>query len=83
MNATGNESPDFFSGLVENRVSKIVSVIFSAVGSYLVILFIYSIIWYQKFGSDDKQTLLNRLYIHFWWFPLLWLATVQQVDIIR
>jgi hypothetical protein len=27
--------------------------------------------------------LLNRLYINFWGFPLLWLATVQQVDITR
>jgi hypothetical protein len=83
MNVSGNKIPDFFSGLMENRVSKIVSLIFSAVGAYLVILFIYSIIWYQKFGSDDKQTLLNRLYINFWGFPLLWLATVQQVDITR
>jgi len=78
-----NRSNDFFVGLVENRISKISSVIFSALGSYLCIGMLYSIIWYEKFGSDSKRTLINRLFVYFWLCPMIWEATVQQVDIIR
>ena len=74
---------DFFSGLFENRASKIAVVTFSIVGSYVSIAMLYSIVWYQKFGSDGKRTLINRLFVYFWFCPLAWEATVQQVDIIR
>ena len=77
------ESGDFFSGLFENRASKIAVVTFSIVGSYVSIAMLYSIVWYQKFGSDGKRTLINRLFVYFWFCPLAWEATVQQVDIIR
>ena len=74
---------DFFSGLFENRMSKIAAVIFSFIGSYACIAMLYSIVWYEKFGSDCKRTLINRLFVYFWFCPLTWEATVQQVEIIR
>ena len=80
---SGRQRVDFFSGLFENRKSKIVSLLFSSLGSCVVVLLIYCVIWYNKFGSDSKRTLLNRLYWSTWCWALLWICTVQQVDILR
>lgn len=74
---------DFFSGLFENRVTKIAAVTFSMIGSYSCIVLLYSIIWYEKFGSDCKRTLINRLFVYFWFYPLTWEATLQQLDMVR
>ena len=74
---------DYFSGLFENRVSKVFSLAFSWFGSIVCIGMLYSIIWYERFGSDYKRTLINRLFVFFWYCPLLWEASVQQVDILR
>jgi hypothetical protein len=76
-------SQDYFSGLMDNHGSKILSVVISILGSWIGAVFCYSVIWYQKFGSDENQTLLNRIYTGCWWCALIWLMTVQQIDIIR
>ena len=82
-NLNCDEGCDFFSGLFENRISKFLSLAFSWFGSITCIGMLYSIIWYERFGSDYKRTLINRLFVFFWYGPMLWEATVQQVDILR
>ncbi len=81
--SANTQSNNYFSGLDENRISKIVAIIFSIIGSFLSIGMLYSIIWYGKFGSDSKRILINRLFVSFWLCPMIWEATGQQVDIVR
>ena len=83
MNYTNETNQDYFSGLVENRVSKIVSVAFSELGTCVIMLLTFMIIWYEKFGTSEYQTVINRINVKCWWLCLAYFSTVQQVDIFR
>jgi hypothetical protein len=78
-----SDQGDFFSGLVENRMSKIISLLFAEFGAVTCCCISYSIIWYEMFGSDHKRTLINRLTVYIWCCPLFWKIFVQQVDVLR
>jgi len=52
-----NETDDFFDELFENRMSKTFAIITSGFGTITGLILIYSIIWFERFGSDDKRTL--------------------------
>ena len=77
------QQEDFFSGLFENRKSKIVCLLFSSVGSCIVMFLFYCVIWYNHNGYDSKRTTLNRLYCACWCWALMYILTVHQVNIVR
>ncbi len=52
-----NETDDFFGELFENRLSKTFAIITSGFATITGLILIYSIIWFERFGSDDKRTL--------------------------
>jgi hypothetical protein len=54
-----NDDP--FRGLFENRPSRILSLIFSSVSIPIICWLFYGIIWYERFGTDNKRTLMNKL----------------------
>ena len=51
---------DYFAGLFEDRPSKIFAIVFSSLIGIVISFLIYGIIWYERFGSDNKRTLINR-----------------------
>jgi hypothetical protein len=56
LNETSNQS-DFFQNLFEPRMSKTIAMIISALSSLTAITLIYSIIWFEHYGSDGKRTI--------------------------
>ena len=74
---------DFFSGLFEKRLSLISTLIFSYIGTYVSIVCVFCIIWFEKTGSDLKKTFLNRLYASCWWSLLVWFLLVQNLTMFR
>jgi hypothetical protein len=58
---------DDFSGLLENRASKIFSIILSLLTIPVIIAMFYGIVWYERFGSDNKRTLMNKLIAALCW----------------
>ncbi len=46
---------------MENNIFKNVSIVFAIVSAFTGPALLYGIIWFEKFGSDIKRTLLNRL----------------------
>jgi hypothetical protein len=56
-----NKSEDFFSGLFENRPIKIIGIFMSISINIFLLLGFFGVIWYNKNGSDKKQTVLNML----------------------
>ena len=52
---------DFFSILNENKLERWISLGITIFAILLGPPFLYSIVWYEKYGSDKKRTLLNRL----------------------
>jgi hypothetical protein len=52
---------DYFSGLFENRASKIIGIVLTLLSMCINIPLYYSIIYFEKYGSDKKRTVLNKL----------------------
>jgi len=74
---------DFFQELFENRPSKILSVIFSAVVAFLLIILVYGIAWHEHFGSDKKRTMINKLASSLCWTWFEWVILIQFPDMVR
>ena len=74
---------DFFKFLMVYGPSEIVSLVFSAVSLVSVPLLLYSIIWFDNFGSDKKRTFINRLVSSFCAALIEMCFTIQLTEFIR
>ena len=45
---------EYFEGLFENRISKIVVVVVASVLTVVIFLATYGIIWFERFGSGKS-----------------------------
>ena len=73
------------TGLMGNTYPKIFAIILSILLSLIVLPFLYGIIWYEKFGTDSKRTLLNQLVSSICWkliFIVLFLQFPMTIRII-
>ena len=50
--------------------------------SIIVVSLSYGIIWYEKFGTDQKRTLMNKLVASLCWTWLEWYLFAQVINII-
>lgn len=50
-----------FSGLYQNRPSKFILIAVSILFSFANVVMSWGIIWYERFGSDNRRTLMNKL----------------------
>jgi hypothetical protein len=55
------ESTDYFDFLLENKLERLTCVAIATLVTIIMPVFLYSIIWYEKYCNDSKRTLLNRL----------------------
>ena len=83
MNNTSNQGCDLSHVLFENRSSKIFSLIFSGVSSAIGLVLVYSIIWFDKFGSDRKRTVLNLFFCRSVYIASMFLCFIQIPEIAR
>lgn len=51
----------YYSELYENRPAKFVSISISLLLIIVSSLLAYTIIWYERYGTDNKRTLMNKL----------------------
>ncbi len=82
-NSTANFQVDYFEGLYENRPSKIAAVAFSIIAAIIILPLVYFIIWFEKYGSDQKRTFLNKMVSSLCWTCIEWFAIIQSIDTIR
>jgi hypothetical protein len=69
--------------LFGNNPSKYFCIAFSFVSVPFVVLLLYSIIWYEHFGIDAKQTLINKFLSSACWTCLQFIVFVQIPDLGR
>ena len=81
MNVTGHIlATNFFSGLFENRSSKILFMVISIVLILAGLALSYSIIWYERYGLDVQRTIVNQLFSQMCWtgIEFICLITVPE-----
>ena len=80
----GQSNPDdFFSFLMPNSPIKIGSLIVSAIIIVITPVLLSSIIWFEKYGPDNRRTFLNRLYKSIWMVEMEIIFVLQLTEIFR
>ena len=74
---------DFFHFMMVNSPSKVVSLVFSLLCLIIVPAVLYSLVWFDSFGSDKKRTFINRLFSSFCAVLIEMCFTIQFTEIIR
>jgi len=62
-----SKSEKLFSQLFENNPSKIFSISLTVILVVILTFGNFGIVWYEKFGSDKKRTLINKLFASVCW----------------
>jgi len=71
-----NSSENFFPILLDNNPPKLLYVIFSILSVITFVPLYSSMIWYQKFGNEHKQTLINQLTAFMGWIIIFFLLFI-------
>lgn len=74
---------DFYPHITENSPEKIISLTISIVGIIIGPPILLSIIWFEKYGSDKKRTLINIIFAYCCWTYLKYIFLVEVFDVIR
>ena len=62
-----NERYEFYPGLFEPKISMILSIIVSCILIPFDLFMYYGIIWYERYGTDNHRTLMNKLLCSVCW----------------
>ena len=83
MNSTSSNSEDFFKFIMENSAVRNASLVF-CIGSMIVQpILLYTLIWYDKFSSDQKRTFINMLNSSICWLSIEYIIIVQTTEVLR
>ena len=74
---------DFFSNLTDGKPTKFLFLTFATLTSLTLPIFLYFIIWFEKFGSDNKRTLINKFASFGIWFSIQYYLLLVTSDIFR
>ena len=74
---------DYFAGVYENRPFKVFAIILSIVGSIIVLPFLLGTIWNERFGCEEKRTVINNITGLLALSLAVYISTVQPLEIFR
>ena len=66
-----------------HTLSMCIAIVLSVLLSLIVILSLYGIIWFERFGSDSKRTLINQLFASVCWYLMVPIVCLQTPMIFR
>ena len=72
----------FFHGLLENRTSKVLAILFSVLLSVLVSVSASGVIWYERFGSDLQRIFTNKMVSSVCWSILGFYGFTQLPELV-
>ena len=74
---------DFFPFTTDRNTERITSLVISCSGIIFEPPVLYSIIWFERFGSDKKRTLLNMIFSMICWLFIAFFIFVQVPETFR
>ena len=78
-----NNTHDYNSVLMENTWTRIGCLSFCTVAIFVQPILFYSLVWYDKYSSDDKRTFLNMLSTSLAWLMIEYTLLVQTTEVFR
>ena len=79
-----NETVNYYAILMEsNPLSRYTAALMATVLIIILIPLLYSIIWYEKYGANNRQTIINQFLSTLCWNSIIWHSTVQMTSVIR
>ena len=75
-------NPNPFSGLDEPRLSKWFLLTLSTLLSICNIVASLGIVWFERFGSDNKRIFGNKIVASISWAVIAWYVLVQPFEIL-
>ena len=72
-----------FYNVFENQAAHLLSVTVSPLLTIFSSLLAYGIIWFERFGSDQKRTIVNKLLSQSLWTVVIQLPMIIFSDILR
>ena len=83
FNSTNSYYIHICDDFLENGFSKIFSLLLSIILSCIFLPLLYGIIWYERFGTDLKRTLINQLFVSVCWYLMIIIIVLQFPMILR
>ena len=77
------KSVDFYSKVFEWNPLLLLFLLISILATLLCPFFLYCIIWYERYGSDKRRTLLNRFTSLYCWATIQFFIIVQSTETAR
>lgn len=74
---------DFFAEAFHNGPLKTISIAITLISLVYLVLSGFGIIWYEKYGSDKKRIIINRLLTSICWTGIEFYLVVIPVDVAR
>jgi hypothetical protein len=74
---------DFFASLTEKSVVKSFCLTFAFLASWILPIFLWSIVWFEKHGTDNRRTLINKFASSGCWCAIEYFIFAQTLDNIR
>ena len=71
---------NFFFGLTEDKMALKLCLTYAISTSVILPIFMYSIIWFEKYGSDNRSTLLNKFATSICCCGIQYLMFVQMAE---
>jgi hypothetical protein len=82
-NSRLNATTDFYPTLLENNIFRVVCLTLSVFTLLVGLPFIYSVIWFERYGSDKKRTSLNLLFLKINYINIVYLCFIQFPELLR
>ena len=82
LNETLNQS-DYYPFMTESNIVKWTAWTISCLHVLTGPCALYIVIWYERYGSDRKRTLLNMLISKLCWTAIAYIFAVQMVELAR
>ena len=79
----GSLSQDLFPSLTENNPARLIAWSFALISTIIAPPIFYFIIWFERYGNDNKRTLIN-MFVSMYCSTLIgFLCTSQVLELVR
>ena len=75
---SGLENP--FVGLMEHKPAKLISLTIAFLSIPLNVALLYAIIWYERYGTDNRRTIMNKLVASQCWNLIFFTLFCQPLE---